>query len=115
MKGASVFAGGLLLVAAVSAQAHAHLQQATPADGSVLEAAPSELVLRFSEAAQLTALTVARDGGTQQKVTPLPHKPQAQIVVKLPPLAPGHYVVSWRALSADGHVVPGEIRFTLGR
>jgi methionine-rich copper-binding protein CopC len=115
MRGARTFVAGLLVVAAAGAQAHAHLQQATPADGSVLESAPAELVLRFSEAAQLTVLTIARDGGPQQKITALPHKAQAQIVVKLPPLAPGHYVVSWRALSADGHVVPGDIHFTLGR
>jgi methionine-rich copper-binding protein CopC len=115
MKGASVFLGGVWLVAALSAQAHAHLQQVTPADGSVLEAAPAQLVLRFSEAAQLTSLTIVKDGGAQQKVTPLPQKPQAQIVVALPPLAAGHYVLSWRVLSADGHVMPGQVHFTLGR
>jgi copper transport protein len=115
MRGATILVGGLLAVAALSAHAHAHLQQATPADGSVLESAPTELVLRFSEAAQLTALTIAKQGGAQQKVTQLPQKLQSQIVVALPPLAPGSYVVSWRAVSADGHVVPGKIHFTLGR
>jgi methionine-rich copper-binding protein CopC len=25
------------------------------------------------------------------------------------------HLLSWRALSADGHVVPGKIHFTLGR
>jgi methionine-rich copper-binding protein CopC len=113
MRRVSVFAGGVLVVAALAAQAHAHLQQATPADGSILSAAPTELVLRFSEAAQLTALTIGKDGAAPQKVAPLPQKPAAKIVVALPPLAPGHYVVSWRVLSADGHVVPGQIRFTL--
>jgi copper transport protein len=115
MKGVSVCVGGLLVAAAVAAQAHAHLQQATPADGSVLATAPAELVLRFSEAAQLTALTVAKDGGTEQKITPLPQKAETQIVVALPPLAPGRYVLSWRVLSADGHVMPGKIHFTLGQ
>jgi len=115
MKGASILAGVLLVVVAVSAQAHAHLQQATPADGSVLNAAPTELVLQFSEAAQLTTLTIARDGGAEQKLTPLPKKPQAKIAVSLPALGPGRYVVRWRALSADGHVLPGQIHFTLGR
>jgi len=28
-------------------------------------------------------------------------------------LTPGTYVVSWRAASADGHVMPGRIRFTV--
>ena len=113
MKGASLLAGGLLVVAAMSAQAHAHLQQSTPADGSVLKAAPAELVLSFSEAAQLTTLTIAKDGGEQHAVTPLPKKPEARIVVALPALRPGRYVVSWRVLSADGHVLPAQIHFTL--
>ena len=115
MKGARALGGWLLVVAGACVQAHTHLQQATPADGSVLEAAPKQLVLRFSEAAQLTALSIAKEGGAPQKLAPLPEKPQATIVVALPALAPGHYVVTWRAVSADGHVAPGQIRFTLTR
>ena len=33
--------------------------------------------------------------------------------VALPPLAPGSYHLRWRALSRDGHGVPGEIRFSI--
>jgi methionine-rich copper-binding protein CopC len=33
--------------------------------------------------------------------------------VPLPALAAGRYRLRWRALSADGHVVPGELHFTL--
>ena len=106
--------GAWLLLAASAVQAHAHLQAATPADHSVLSAAPTQLVLHFSEAARLTALAVAKAGEPAHKLA-LPDKPQAQIVVPLPPLAPGDYVVSWRAVGADGHVVPGEIHFTLNR
>jgi methionine-rich copper-binding protein CopC len=35
--------------------------------------------------------------------------------VALPALAPGSYQVSYRALSADGHIVPGQLRFTLSQ
>jgi copper transport protein len=115
MRRARVLPAWLLLVATTCAQAHAHLQQATPADGSVISRAPAQLVLRFSEAAQLTALWIVSDAGSRQKLAPLPQQPQTQIVVALPPLLPGRYLVSWRALSADGHVVPGQIRFTLNR
>jgi methionine-rich copper-binding protein CopC len=115
MKVAAALSAWLLAAGTTWAQAHAHLEQAIPADGSVITAAPTELVLRFSESARLIVLSVARDGGSRQRIVPLPQQPQARIVVALPPLAPGHYVVSWRALSADGHVVPGQIRFTLNR
>jgi len=106
-------AGWLSIAASACIQAHAQLQRATPADGSVLSRAPTELVLSFSEAAQLTALSIEKEGGAKQKLGSLPQKPQTTISVALPQLAAGRYVVSWRAVGADGHVVPGQIHFTL--
>jgi len=114
MKHARALGGLLLWLAATCAEGHAHLQQSTPADGSVLSAAPAQLVLHFSEAARLTALWL-ESGGARHAVGSLPETAQTTIVVALPPLAPGSYVVSFRALGADGHVVPGEIRFTFNR
>jgi methionine-rich copper-binding protein CopC len=111
--------GGWLLVVWVAgstcAQAHAHLQASIPREGSTLGTAPAALVLQFSEAARLTALWIEKSGGEKQKLTPLPTEPQSRIAVPLPKLAPGDYVVSWRVLGSDGHVVPGKIRFTLTR
>jgi methionine-rich copper-binding protein CopC len=110
---------GWLLVGWVAgttgAQAHVHLQASIPRDASTLGTAPSALVLQFSEAARLTALWIEKSGGEKQKLTPLPPEPQSKITVPLPNLAPGDYVVSWRVLGGDGHVLPGKIRFTLSR
>jgi len=39
--------------------------------------------------------------------------PPGTVVLTLSEPAPGTYVVSWRAASADGHVMPGRIRFTV--
>ena len=111
--------GGWLLVVwaagTTCAQAHAHLQASIPRDGSTLGTAPAAVVLQFSEAARLTALWIEKSGAEKQKLTPLPADPQSRIAVPLPKLAPGDYVVSWRVLGSDGHVVPGKIRFTLSR
>jgi len=115
MRLAPILGGWLYALAASCALAHARLEQAQPADGSVLSSAPTQLVLRFSEKARLTALWVARDGGARQKLTPPPGEPQAAITVALPVMRPGSYVISWRVVSADGHIVPGQIRFTLKR
>jgi methionine-rich copper-binding protein CopC len=104
----------LLTVCAAGAEAHAHLLSAVPADNSSLSTSPAQLVLRFSESARLTALWISKDGAPKQKLA-APDASQPQLTVPLPPLAPGHYLVSWRALSADGHVVSGQIRFTLTR
>lgn len=103
----------LLLAAATLAHAHAHLQAAAPADGSTLTAPPSRIMLHFSEAARLTAAWIQKRGEARRKLQPLPERSAAEISVALPPLTPGHYVVSWRVLSDDGHIVPGELRFTL--
>jgi len=97
------------------AAAHAHLEEAAPADGSTLRESPTSLVLRFSEPARVTALWIERRGGAKEKLTALPSEPQAQISVKLPKLEPGDYLVSFRVVGTDGHVVPGQIHFTLSR
>jgi len=36
--------------------AHVHLKQSTPAEGAVVQSAPSQIVLTFSEPALVTAL-----------------------------------------------------------
>jgi methionine-rich copper-binding protein CopC len=114
MRLAQLLGGGLLMGWAACVQAHAHLEESLPADNSVTRTAPTALVLRFSEAARLTALSITQEGGARQKLNP-PQGSRAKIEVALPALAPGHYLVSWRVLGADGHVLPGQIRFTLTR
>ena len=102
-------------VAGTAALAHAHLEKSVPGDGSVVSRAPTQIVLRFSEPAQLTALAIEKEHEGKRKLPPPADKPQAEIVVPLPALAPGRYVVSWRAVAADGHVVPGQVHFTLNQ
>lgn len=109
MRGALL---GLLFLGSGGAFAHAHLVDSAPADGSRLAAAPEALMLSFSEAARLTALSIETPDGASAKLTP-PAAAQVRIRIVLPKLAPGAYVVHFRALAADGHVAPGEIRFTI--
>jgi methionine-rich copper-binding protein CopC len=106
-------AGSALLALASEAGAHAHLQAAVPADGSHVTALPASLVLTFSEPARLTVLWIEQEGGAKQKVSALPAETARQLSVPLPRLAPGSYHITFRTLSADGHVAPGELRFTL--
>jgi methionine-rich copper-binding protein CopC len=109
--------GALLALAATLAGAHAHLQSAVPADGSHLASLPANLVLTFSEPARLTVLYIEQEDGQKQgekqKVSTLPPDTARQLSVPLPRLLPGTYHITFRTLSADGHVAPGELRFTL--
>jgi methionine-rich copper-binding protein CopC len=101
-----------LLSGSSAALAHAHLKASTPAAGAQLTVAPAALTLEFSEPAQLTALSIAKAGGAPLKLT-APSAPASHVSIALPALTPGSWTVSYRALSADGHLVPGTVTFTL--
>jgi len=109
----SLCAAFVLFLGSGAAYAHAHLTHSVPADGSVLESAPTRLTLTFSESARLTALWIEPEGGARQKLTPPPTADAAEISVDLPPLKPGRYLISWRVVGRDGHVAPGQLHFTL--
>jgi|SRR5581483_1333925 len=106
--------GALVLsLAATVALAHAHLKKAVPADGGVVSSAPANVVLSFSEPARLTACWIQKGEGSKQKIDGLPTTPGADISVPLPKLEPGIYVLSWKAVGDDMHIVPGQIHFTV--
>ena len=106
----------VLLGTASPASAHAQLTSTDPTDGAVLDAAPSQVTLRFSEGVTVQADGVrvldrdaARvDGGIAES--------QGDVVVAPidEPLPPGGYVVAWRVVSADGHPVHGAFSFSVG-
>lgn len=113
MKILPLLSGPVLAMIGISAIAHAHLQKSSPADNSVVTTSPPTLVLNFSEAARLTALSIQKDSEPQLKLQPPSISAAQQISVPLPQLAPGAYSVSWRVLSDDGHVMSGTLHFTL--
>ena len=113
MKILSLLSGLVLVMFGVTAGAHAHLQESSPADNSVITTSPANLVLNFSEAARLTALSIQKDNEPERKLQPPSAAAAQQISVPLPQLAPGSYSVSWHVLSEDGHVMSGTVHFTL--
>ena len=113
MNRSIVLASAALLAFSTLANAHAHLKEAQPAEGSVMKAAPANIVLKFSEAARLTALTVQKEGEAEQKLAPLPSAPAAEVSVPAPKLAPGKYVLNWRVVSDDNHIMSGKLHFTV--
>ena len=113
MKILSLLSGAAMVMFGVAASAHAHLQKSSPADNGVITASPSNLVLNFSEAVRLTALSIQKNSEPVQNLKPLPTAAAQQISVPVPQLTPGTYSVSWRVLSDDGHVMAGALHFTL--
>jgi methionine-rich copper-binding protein CopC len=94
------------------AHSHTQLSSSAPSDEAVLDAAPTEVLLRFSEAVRLTAVSITNSGETTSLEIEVADSAM-EFAVGLPELAPGDYVVEWRALSQDSHVVTGEIRFSI--
>lgn len=107
------FAAALALFSGV-VHAHTHLEKAMPANNSVLASPPSELMLHFSEATRLTALSIQKEGDSEStNVGTLPKDSSEALTVPLSALAPGKYLVKWRALGADKHVMSGTLHFTV--
>ncbi len=94
--------------------AHAHLLKSVPENGSTIAVAPSQFVLTFAEPAKLTVLTLQKDAQPAQKIGPLPTSAAPMISIPAPHLSAGRYVLSWRAVGNDGHVMPGKLSFTVG-
>lgn len=106
--------GGLMAsLAATVALAHAHLKKAVPADGAVVSTSPATVVLSFSEPAHVTACWIQKSDGPKQKIGGLPATASPDISISLPPLEPGTYVLSWKVVGDDTHIVPGQIHFTV--
>ena len=96
-----------------NALAHTNLSSSIPSDGSTTSA-PSEIVLEFSDAVRLTSIALKGGSGDSVALGKRPSGPAKVFRVKIEgSVTPGDYVVSWRSISSDSHVVSGEIRFTV--
>jgi methionine-rich copper-binding protein CopC len=95
--------------------AHTHLVKSDPANGATVTTAPTKFVLTFAEPAKLTLLSLQKDAEPARKLGPLPTTATAEISLPAPQLKAGKYVLSWRALSDDGHVMPGKLSFTVAQ
>jgi len=103
------------LLQAFPAVAHSPMSSSSPADGEVLAAAPRALEMKFRSEARLVRLTLtgAQSGEVTLSKEHLMVEKHRHTVV-LPAIAADKYVVRWRALSADGHLVKGSFSFTVG-
>jgi methionine-rich copper-binding protein CopC len=112
-----VFILALLAMPAV-ADAHAMLDHASPAVGSMVTAAPKEVVLSFTEKLEpkFSSIEVRNDKGAAMQVgkASLGAAP-TELRVGLKPLPPGTYKVIWRVLSVDTHRTSGSFSFRVGR
>lgn len=103
-----------MAVAGMSAIAGAHdyLISTSPADGEVLDVAPTEIRLEFSAELQDVAprIQITKDGAVlvEDDLTL-----DGQFAYYPVELGPGEYGVEWTVVSSDGHRIEGTFAFTV--
>lgn len=106
------------VTSATPAQAHAILQQVSPADGATLESAPAQVTLRFDEEVSTPpgGVRVFDETGARVDRGDAAATAEAGVVAASleDSLGEGTYVVTWRVTSADGHPLRGAWLFTVG-
>jgi methionine-rich copper-binding protein CopC len=114
--GASAAAIGLVVLTAVSGQAHSKLVTSSPANGAVLQAAPAAVVFTFDEALLPGVDTISINDEAGQNVSSTAVDPRGNTISSSWPagLPAGTYQVAYRIVSGDGHPVTGAITFSYG-
>jgi copper resistance protein C len=99
-------------------EAHAALVSSVPAARATVTAPPPRVVLTFNERLEPAYARVSVWDALAVQVDLKdsavdPGNPRI-VGVSLPPLAPGRYMVRYRVLSVDGHLVEAAFPFTVG-
>jgi copper resistance protein C len=96
---------------------HAFLNEAAPIVGGTVPTSPKEIRLTFTEAIErrFSGIELATGDGRTVATGPAVVDPtnERQLVLPLPPLAPGRYRVRWHVVSVDTHRTEGEYSFTV--
>jgi copper resistance protein C len=113
------FLAALLLVLflpAPGAFAHTELTSSDPADGAVLDAVPSQIVLTFDEELLPETVNISVADGSGTAILVADAKTDGAVVTATwpPGLIGPDYSVNYRVVSADGHPVSGTVAFTAG-
>lgn len=101
-----------LFLNATNALAHASLTASTPSNGSTLIEAPKMVLLEFAEAVQLVRVNIETDEGDEKLMVGKKgfHK---DYILGTESQSKGKHTLRWRALANDGHVIKGEVTFTV--
>jgi copper resistance protein C len=98
------------------AGAHAFLEKASPAVGSILPSSPATLTLAFSEPIEplFSSVQLLRPQGSGVPIgKPSVKQGGRALTIALPKLLPGRYTVVWHVTSVDTHKTEGRFTFTV--
>jgi len=101
----------------IAAFAHAQLVHADPPAGAVVASSPNQIMLNFSEKLEPAFSSIVVRNAVGKRVDnddSYIDKYNASMRISLQPLAPGIYIVEWRALSVSTHRTEGAFVFRVG-
>ena len=120
----------ILLFLPMTANAHSPLASSFPQSGEKLNVPPAEIIMVFKSSAKLIKVSLSALLEKQSKsplgklfgnydgepialdTSPL-MKLRERHFISLPLLGSGKYLFAWRAMGRDGHVIKGELTFTI--
>jgi|SRR5882672_1736698 len=109
----------VLLLASSTLWAHAYLVKSAPAPRAVLHRSPAKIQLWFNERLEpkFSSLSLSDADGK-----PVPTGKSAvsaedsrQLSASINSLPPGRYLIKYRVLSVDGHIVQDQFPFSVGK
>ena len=96
-----------------AAMAHAQLLSTNPEANALLATAPAMAQLQFSEPVTVLSIKLISPDGQQRDLAATGGE---VVTVDLRgDLADGTHILSWRAVSADGHPISGSVVFSIGQ
>ena len=118
----------MLIIIPIAANAHSPLSSSSPQDGETLDAPPIEIVMDFKSPAKLIKVELKKSnnkqgnsflgglfGGDDGEPVALGESflmsMNKRQIIPMPSLGAGDYLLSWRAIGEDGHVIKGELTF----
>tara|TARA_E500000318_G_C3478411_1_gene179441 strand:+ start:395 stop:754 length:360 start_codon:yes stop_codon:yes gene_type:complete len=109
-----IAAGCATLAVTAAALAHAGLKSSSIEDGAMLSEAPADITLEFTAEVGLASIGLETvDRGPLDVGFSADRRFATLHTVELPDLGNGGYVLEWRAVAGDGHVMTGEIEFSV--
>lgn len=104
----------VISIAAATASAHTSIVSSNIESGSQIEVAPASFDFSFGADIGLAGVELETlDGYPVEIAFERPREMGKSFSVPLPMLEPGPYILKWRAVAKDGHVMKGEVGFAI--
>ena len=101
------------LIVAEPAWSHTKVKTSTLEHGKTYQTLPETIDLVFAQKVGLVALTLETSDGSEVPLSfDKPKGMQSHFAIPKPYLDSGAYVLRWRVIANDGHVLNGEIAFS---